>query len=176
MLTISENLRLTHPIRRRKILKRSCLNVLTALITSSLFTFLILGTLWISVQGHEESFQKLIIILKEPLSLIAFLLFVWVVWYPIYQYLYFSSYFYDLDKNNLYIRKGVATKRELIIPISKITDVYIDQDMADIFLGLYDLHVSTPTEESLKFAHIAGLNKKNALEIKEKILTYIHKS
>ena len=172
---VSIALRSAYPIRKRKIFKRSCINVLTSLAVSTTVGLSILGFIWLCTGGHDARFIFTITVLKKPLFLTLSLLVLWVIWYPVYQYLYYKSYFYDLDNNNLYIKKGVATKRELTIPFSKITDVYLDQDLVDMMLGLYDLHVSTPTAESLKFAHIAGLNRQSALEIKERILARIHK-
>lgn len=169
-------LRYTYPIRKRKIVKRSFLNVIKALLASTVVSLLILGVIWVSVGGDEEQFVSKIELLKQPLLGIFGLLLLWIVWYPVYQYLYYYSYYYDVDEHNLFIRKGVTSKREITIPLSKITDVYLDQDIFDILLGLYDLHVSTPTTESLKFAHISGLNKAGATKIKSLILQNLKKS
>lgn len=79
-----------------------------------------------------------------------------------------------MDDRNVIIRKGIIAKREITLPFSKITDVYVDQDVTDVVLGLYDIHISTPTAESGKFAHIDGLNKKGAMEIKKLVLERVH--
>ena len=167
-------LRYAYPIRRRKILKRSFLNVCKALAASLVVGGIIFGLIWMSAGGDEDKFIGRVILLKEPLIGVLAILALWIFWFPIYQYLYYANYFYDINEYNLFIRKGVTSKREITIPLSKITDVYLDQDLVDILLGLYDLHVSTPTTESLKFAHISGLNKEGAEKIKSLILEHIH--
>lgn len=171
MNSLEDSLRYKYPIQKRKIFKRSFVNVVKALLGSFLFSLLILGIIWVSVGADEEKFITKLDLLKEPLLGIFALLVIWIIWYPVYQYLYYNTYFYDADQYNLYIRKGVASKREITIPISKITDVYTNQDIFDIILGLYDLYISTPTTESLKFAHISGLNKEGATKIKSLILS-----
>jgi uncharacterized membrane protein YdbT with pleckstrin-like domain len=168
-------LRESYPIRRRKILKRSFVNFIKAFVGSCVVFGLIFGLIWVSCGSDEDKFISGVLKLRDPLLAVTALLVLWMFWYPIYQYLYYSSYYYDINEKNLYIRKGVTSKREITIPLSKITDVYLDQDMVDIMLGLYDLHVSTPTAESLKFAHISGLNREGATKIKALIFKHIHK-
>ena len=46
----------------------------------------------------------------------------------IYEIFYFRFYFYDCTEKELIIRKGVISRREVVIPFSKIQKVYIDQD------------------------------------------------
>ena len=94
----------------------------------------------------------------------------------IYQILYFVTYFYDVDENNFVIRKGVFTKREITLPFSKITDVYVDQDISDVMLGLYDVHISTPTIESGRFAHVDGLNRAGSTKLRKLILDAVNRA
>ena len=169
-------LRKQYPIQKRKIFKRSFLSMSKALIGSAILVGITFFLIWLSVGGDEEKFIDRIGLFHEPILVVGGILLVWIVWYPIYQFLYFTSYYYDMNEYNLFIRKGVTSKREITIPLSKITDVYLEQDTFDIFLGLYDLYFSTPTTESLKFAHISGLNKKGARKIKSMILDHIHKT
>lgn len=98
-----------------------------------------------------------------------------VLWAPLYEYLYVTMYYYDMDDKNVVIRKGVVAKREIILPFTRITDVYVDQDVVDVGLGLYDVHISTPTSESGKFAHIDGLGKRSAAKLRTMILERINK-
>ena len=46
----------------------------------------------------------------------------------------------------------------------------------DFFLGLYDVHIATPTAESVGFAHIDGVNKVGAMKLKKLILEAIKES
>ena len=66
--------------------------------------------------------------------------------------------------------------QEITLPFSRITDVYVDQDMFDVFFGLYDVHISTPTQESGLFAHIDGVNKAGSQELRQMILDRINRS
>ena len=94
---------------------------------------------------------------------------------PIHQYYYYKKYFYDARPDFLQIRKGWILTIEVILDYSKIQDVYMDQDIFDRMFGLWDVHVSTATATSGIEAHIDGVNKENALAIREIILGHIRK-
>jgi len=93
----------------------------------------------------------------------------------IYEVFYMKYYFYDLVGKNLIIKKGVFSRNEITLPINRLQDVYVDQDILDRILGLYDVHVSSATIISGNLSHIDGLNKENAQVIKNLILSGIHK-
>lgn len=80
-----------------------------------------------------------------------------------------------MDDKNLVIRKGIVVKKEITLPFSKITDVYVEQDVGDFLLGLYDVYISTPTAESGKFAHIDGVNKKGSVKLRQMILDSVNR-
>lgn len=160
------------PLKRRKILKKSLGNVISVMI------FGIIGTLI----GYVLIVSRLVVVADEYVRLAAWGVIAWFIflvilmfWRMGYQYLYYLTYFYDIDDKNLIIRKGVIARREVILPFKRITDVYLDQDMSDVFLGIYDVHISTPTEQSGRFAHIDGVDKEGAHKIRELILERIHK-
>ena len=46
----------------------------------------------------------------------------------------------------------------------------MDQDLFDVLFGLYDVHISTPTEQSGLFAHIDGVDKEGSQELRQFIL------
>jgi membrane protein YdbS with pleckstrin-like domain len=94
---------------------------------------------------------------------------------PIQWILYFRRYFYDSDSLTITIRKGIITQKEVTLPFTQVTDVYVDQDIFDVLFGLYDVHISTATQESGQHAHIDGVCKKDALRLKELILSGINK-
>ena len=83
----------------------------------------------------------------------------------LYEREYLKRYSYDYNQDVLQIKKGVFGSREITIPFSKIQDIYINQDVIDAAVGLYDVYVSTATARSLLNAHIDGLNQKNAQAI-----------
>jgi len=93
----------------------------------------------------------------------------------IYEVFYMKYYFYDLLGKNLIIKKGVFSRNEITLPINRLQDVYVDQDILDRIFGLYDVHVSSATIISGNLSHIDGLNKENAQAIKNLILSGIHK-
>ena len=105
----------------------------------------------------------------------AFILVMLVLWRTGYHILYFFSYFYDVDDKNIYIRKGIFAKKEITLPFSRITDVYIDQDVMDVLFGLYDVHMSSPTEQSGRFAHIDGVDKRGAVQLRSLLLERINR-
>ncbi len=94
----------------------------------------------------------------------------------LFQSIYFKRYFYDINQGNIIIRKGFIAQTEITLPFSKITDVYVDQDILDVMFGLYDVHISTPTITSGLFAHIDGINKKGSEKMKHMILENISKN
>ena len=93
----------------------------------------------------------------------------------IYEVFYMKYYFYDLVGKNLIIKKGVFSRNEITLPINRLQDVYVDQDILDRIFGLYDVHVSSATIISGNLSHIDGLNKENAQAIKSLVLSGIHK-
>ena len=116
---------------------------------------------------------------EKPLDWIVFLiplivLFSILVFLLIfYQWLYIWTYFYDIDESFLKIRKGVIVRREITVPYNRIQDVYLDQDIMDHILHLYDLYISTATQSSINEAHIDGLNGERARKIRDLILAKV---
>lgn len=168
-------LRQTVPLQLRKILKKSfgrlvgsCIVVL--IISAGLYAFMSARI------GKGATF--LAVMMDQP--------HVWAIWFALgsiiichsfaYELLYFLMYFYDMDDQKITIRKGVIAKTEINLPFSRITDVYVDQDVLDFFLGIYDVHIATPTAESASFAHIDGVNKLGSMKLKKLILEQIKKS
>ncbi|MFH1722001.1 MAG: PH domain-containing protein [Candidatus Altiarchaeota archaeon] len=80
----------------------------------------------------------------------------------IYQREYFRKYFYDLTSERIIIRKGVIGSKETSVPLNKIQDIYLDQDLFDRLFRLWDLHISSATQTSAFEAHIDGVSEENA--------------
>jgi len=95
---------------------------------------------------------------------------------PVWEYLYFNRYFYDIDEKNILIRKGILAQKEITLPFSRITDVYVDQDLLDFLFKIYDVHISTPTATSGMFAHIDGVNKEGSRQLRQMILDRINRA
>ena len=83
------------------------------------------------------------------------------------------SYYYNFTSDMLIIRKGVISIKEICLPFDKIQNVFVDQDIFDRLFGLFDVHVSTVSENSAMEAHIDGLSMENANHLKEVLLTKI---
>lgn len=146
-------LRETIPLRLRKIGKKSIGSLILSMLLAGLCSLFVFGP------GIAIIWMCLTIIFVSPILL--------------YQYVYYRRYFYDSDEARLTIRKGVLAQTEATLPYSRITDVYVDQDLLDVLFGLYDVHISTPTEQSGRFAHIDGVNRRGATELKKLILEKI---
>src|SRR5262249_20790193 len=108
------------------------------------------------------------------LACFAWLVLVGLVWLVyLYQRWYFATYFYELDADFIQIRKGPITPREITIPYERIQDVYVDQDLLDRMLGLYDVHISSATMASGMQAHIDGVEKQAADGLRAKLLAVV---
>ena len=163
-------LRDTVPIQRRKILKSSLRGIGAVLLIWGILTAAAVG--FARASGESRSIVELVLSSRLVGAWIA-LLVLGVIWKMSQPFLYYVSYFYDIDGPNFVIRKGIVAKREVTLPFSRITDVYLDQDVLDVFFGLYDLHISTPTAESGRFAHIDGLDRRGATQLRELVLARI---
>ncbi|MCX8195329.1 MAG: PH domain-containing protein [Candidatus Micrarchaeota archaeon] len=134
-------LRETYPLHPNKVIKKFIENA----------AFIILSSLFISI----------ILFLFSSILLTAVLCLLLLVLVGIYWWSkeYYKVYFYDLSGNGLKIKKGVFFPHSITIPLEKVSDVYIDQDIFDRILGLYDLHFSSASATSGAFAHIDGLDR-----------------
>lgn len=167
MVTLREK----YPLESRKPLKKTIGGIfmfiyMFSLIFIFLFYYFLFG-------GGKSIFQKLNFWEILYISIGIFVL-IFILKY-IYEVFYMKYYFYNLVDKNLIIKKGVFSRNEITLPINRLQDVYVDQDIFDRIFGLYDVHVSSATSISVKLSHIDGLNKENAQIIKNLILSGIHK-
>ena len=91
-------------------------------------------------------------------------------WYLKY---YIKYYYYSADQDFLTIKKGVFGPREIHVQYRKIQDVYVDQDILDRIMGLYDVHIASATVASGMEAHIDGVNEVVAKGLKDFLLNSI---
>lgn len=172
-ITTTQSLRELIPLQPRKIIKKCLWGIIGIVMAWSVGSFFIMDIV------HRKNSMPTTSFWDSGSALwvawVAFLIAL-LLWRTGFQILYFLTYYYDLDPNNLVIRKGVISKREINLPFNKITDVYVDQDFMDVMFGLYDVHISTPTVESGIFSHIDGVNKEGAAEIKRIILEKINEA
>ncbi len=90
--------------------------------------------------------------------------------YAWYVKAYIRTYYYSADENFITIKKGVFMPVEIHVQYQKIQDVYVDQDLLDRIMGLYDVHIASATVSSGIEAHIDGVTKENAEGLKEFLL------
>jgi uncharacterized membrane protein YdbT with pleckstrin-like domain len=142
-----------------------------------LISFLFLLMIILSLIRRDIEFLYLLFEGKIGYVIITFyigIVFIFVIVKYVYEVFYMKSYFYDLVNDYLIIRKGVFQKNEITLPVNRIQDVYVDQDIFDRIFGLYDVHVSSATIISAHLSHIDGVNKENAQALKNLIISKIH--
>ncbi len=97
-----------------------------------------------------------------------------LVLYCFYISAYIKRYYYDCGEQFVTIKKGVFAPTEIHVQYQKIQDVYVDQDILDRIMGLYDVHIASATITSGIEAHIDGVNQDVAESLKNIILGKIH--
>jgi uncharacterized membrane protein YdbT with pleckstrin-like domain len=159
-----------YPISRKKIVKKMIDTMWVSGIT-------VLGIIFV-FGASDILLEKLVIsygVVMFPLATAGVSVFVLLVSYW-YQKKYIETYFYNLTDTLLVIRKGIFASQEITVPIERIQDVYVDQDIFDRLLGIYDVHISTATAVSTARAHIDGVGRKTAEELRELILHRLHET
>ncbi len=90
--------------------------------------------------------------------------------YGVYVKAYIKRYYYEGEDHFITIKKGVFAPTEIHVQYQKIQDVYVDQDILDRIMGLYDVHIASATASSGIEAHIDGVNKQTADGLKNFLL------
>lgn len=154
------------PLSKKKIVKKTIAGVVQSLLIIVVLSVLI--SMWIYLSsGDYTSLADTIIYIMIALLIVV------IIGLIFYNDLYNKNYYYDIRKNEIVIRKGIVIKKELSITYDKVEEVYIDQDLLDKILGIYDVHLMTAAEHSQDFAHIDGLDEENAKKIKEMIVANV---
>ena len=76
-----------------------------------------------------------------------------------YIKVYIRRYFYSASDDFVTIKKGVFAPAEIHVQYPKIQDVYVDQDILDRIMGLYDVHIASATVSSGIEAHFDGVEE-----------------
>jgi putative membrane protein len=84
-----------------------------------------------------------------------------------YQYLYYKYYYYNFEDDKAEIKKGVVAIATGHVQYNRIQNIFVDQDVMDRILGLYDVHYETAGESSGFYSHVDGLNKENSDKLVE---------
>ncbi len=93
--------------------------------------------------------------------------------YSWYVKTYINRYYYAGEENFITIKKGVFAPTEIHVQWQKIQDVYVDQDVLDRILGLYDVHIASATAASGIEAHIDGVDQAAAEGLKHFFLNKV---
>ena len=93
--------------------------------------------------------------------------------YSWYIKTYIQRYYYSGEENFITIKKGVFTPAEIHVQWQKIQDVYVDQDLFDRMMGLYDVHIASATAASGIQAHIDGVDQASAEGLKNFLLNKV---
>ena len=145
------------PLEKRKITKESL-----RLIIGFGILFLIAIGVCATLQGLQGYIRLAEIVALAGMAIIIPLTI-------IFNYFYWKSYYYNFSSDAVIIRKGVLGVNEIVLPFEKIQNVFVDQDIIDRALGLYDVHFSTVAWQSSFLCHIDGLSGENAEKIRELI-------
>lgn len=156
-----------YPLSQKKILKKTIGQAIgCGFFILVFFTF---GGLIIA-----SASQNLTLMLVIALGSFAiWLIFVALLYY--YQKWYFATYYYEIKPDYISIKKGPITPNEINIVYQKIQDVYVDQDLLDRIMGLYDVHIATATFSSGNLAHIDGVEKDAAYGLRDELLDIFKK-
>ena len=165
MVTLSEK----YPLESRKPLKKTIAGILRY------FLVIIFIGIYVFISLLNKRNFDLQMLSSWFIYAFIGILILFIVLKYIYEVFYMKYYFYDLIGKNLIIKKGVFSRNEITLPINRLQDVYVDQDILDRIFGLYDVHVSSATVISGNLSHIDGLNEENAQAIKNILLSGIHK-
>lgn len=112
-------------------------------------------------------------IYQIPLMIIPVLFTIITLLYLWYVRVYIRRYYYDVMEFFVTIQKGVFAPAEIHVPYGKIQDVYVDQDILDRILGIYDVHIASATISSGIEAHIDGVDPHVAEGLKNLMLNKI---
>ncbi|HEV7424033.1 MAG TPA: PH domain-containing protein, partial [Candidatus Paceibacterota bacterium] len=161
-----------YPLSPRKFWKKIIPNLFTYLILSLIpglaVGYLIYAINYSSGNNNGSLIFGLIILLTIVFYIIFVLLNAW------YIKAYIKRYYYDCGEQFITIKKGVFAPTEIHVQYQKIQDVYVDQDILDRMMGLYDVHIASATVLSGIEAHIDGVNFEVAEGLKNLILAKIH--
>ena len=166
-------LREKYPLENRKPLKKT----ISRSILFVIFVLFLGMPLILFIRGVSGSISGVALgsILLSNLWILLTIIVAGIILMYIYEVFYMKYYFYDLVGKNLGIKKGVFSRSEITLPINRLQDVYVDQDVLDRIFGLYDVHVSSATFISGWLSHIDGLSKENSEIVKNLLLAGIHK-
>jgi putative membrane protein len=161
-----------YPLSHRKFWKKMLQKFLPWAIVSLVFGLLI-GLVFYAGAGEGKGLGAGMYVLITLLAAVVIFVIFFFVPYGLYVHAYIKRYYYSCDENFITIKKGVFAPAEIHVQYSKIQDVYVDQDILDRVLGIYDVHIASATVASGIEAHIDGVGKEAAEGLKHLLLDKI---
>jgi membrane protein YdbS with pleckstrin-like domain len=164
------DLQLKYPLSPKKYWKKMIEKLLALYALSGILAIVLAIVLFMaSGERNRDVFTILMIVLIVGILLVAIIT-GFVSWYI---KVYIREYYYDAGKDFITIKKGVFAPTEIHVQWQKIQDVYVDQDIFDRFMGLYDVHIASATASSGIEAHIDGVDHASAEALKELLLARV---
>lgn len=164
---------LKYPLSKKKFWKKMLERGVFVFILS--FLAGVITAVMVLTNAHQD-FTTSNIITTSIISTFVMLVFFYIILfltYGVYVHFYIKHYYYDCADKLVTIRKGVFAVNEIHVQYQKIQDVFVDQDVFDRMLGLYDVHIASTTFNSGMEAHIDGVDSVGADYIKSLILKKI---
>jgi membrane protein YdbS with pleckstrin-like domain len=116
------------------------------------------------------------IVIVVVTTIVLFIISIFAIHFGIYSWYiktYIKRYYYAGEENFITIKKGVFAPAEIHVQWQKIQDVYVDQDILDRMMGLYDVHIASATAASGIEAHIDGVDQASAEGLKNFLLSKV---
>jgi membrane protein YdbS with pleckstrin-like domain len=159
-----------YPLSPRKFWKKVISKIFVVLLISLFFSFfaILFPIILYNSQNGNTGIVPIIVMGFFVVFIIIMALYAW------YIKAYIRRYYYDCGDQFITIKKGVFAPTEIHVQYQKIQDVYVDQDLLDRIMGLYDVHIASATVTSGIEAHIDGVNADIAEALKNIILGKIH--
>lgn len=157
-----------YPLLQNKIIKKTISSTLLWFFSWPLFIFVF------GIPFVQTLQLNVLAILSQAMLWLFISTALYMVFQYFYQRWYFATYHYDLTDDYIIIKKGPIAPRELTMPYERVQDVYVDQDVLDRVMGLYDVHLSSATMASGFHAHIDGVGEDSAKKLRDHILAKVH--
>lgn len=163
------NFQTANPLSPRKFWKKVIEKIISMGLVSILVSIVPIVFIGISQNNSSDTSSFLVASLATVIGIYILLM----ASYAIYVKYYIKYYFYDGGVDFITIKKGVFAPTEIHVQYQKIQDVYVDQDILDRVMGLYDVHIASATVSSGIEAHIDGVDKETAERLKNFFLQMI---
>ncbi len=151
----------------KKVLSRVVFNLIYSVVLALPLTYAVYAVFY-NIYSNPSDFGGTVAVIGIGVILGLFLLITCI--YALYVKVYIKRYYYDCTDQFVTIKKGVFAPTEIHVQYQKIQDVYVDQDILDRIMGLYDVHIASATVTSGIEAHIDGVNAETAESIKNYLL------